>query len=155
MITKLLAALGLNRFALGAYVLLLMVVAALWFSFQHEHHRAGVEQTRADQATRDWAAMRDAITGPTGWRAAYNRLEAVREAEAKKAAALLAQASAQRAALTSDAFDQGYAAGRAVGRKSSGAPNAMPIPSPARPAGGVRDASDDFAASWSRGAYRP
>lgn len=137
-------------------VLGLMAVAWLWFHGQHETRRADRETARADKATADWSAMRDAIVNPkTGWQAAYARLQALRSAEAQASAESMNRAAEAKASASSDAFNQGYAAGRVAGRKTCGAPNATPAPVGVSRPVGVRDPSDDFAGAWAHGSYRP
>lgn len=91
-----------------------------------------------------------------GWVDAYGRCEAARAHENGLAGLNVTIESALRDQAASDAFDQGYAAGKAVGRKQAGAADAK-TPDPGAAAGphpgadSVRDPTDDFSAGWGHG----
>lgn len=112
-------------------------------------------------------ALASAIDGPSGlkarlkvmtgdrdaWRRADQDCEAQRRVESGRAAGGVTAASETKARASSDAFDQGYAAGRVAGRKTCGGSNATTSPDTGRSsADGLRDDGPDFADAWRRGA---
>lgn len=108
-----------------------------------------------------WVARLEAANRDRdGWTAANARCEALRRTEAGAAADLVAEAADGRARASAGAFEQGYAAGRAVGRRScTGGTDAKTADDAGDPVGDlverVRHDGDDFAAAWKRGAYQP
>lgn len=90
-----------------------------------------------------------------GWKNARNACEDQRKVERDQRSDAINKAEDDKTGARSDAFDQGYSAGRAVGRKQCGA-NREDLPKTAGPGpaagvGGVRDLSED----WNAAAYRP
>jgi hypothetical protein len=83
-----------------------------------------------------------------GWEAAYKRLEAARQDDAKAAAAAAAARADEQARQCRAAYQSGVTAGRALGPRGSNDPNPSPAPGVAGP-DGLRD---DLAASWRSGA---
>jgi len=105
----------------------------------------------------NWRAMK---ADRDAWSAAWKALQLARDTEAVKASQAVSAASAAKTEASSDAFDNGYAAGRAVGHNSCGATNAKATPGASGAAstsqsGGVWDAGTDFRAQWQHGAYVP
>ncbi|MBU0801688.1 MAG: hypothetical protein KKA05_11900 [Alphaproteobacteria bacterium] len=117
------------------------------------------DEARADRdrINRNLAVM----TGTKdAWKKAQQDCEAQRRAENQRAADEVSSKSDRRTAGESRAFDNGFAAGRAAGRKSCGAPNApsTPVPDP-RPKPGPGSVRQDQQAGpdpvFGSGAYRP
>lgn len=92
-----------------------------------------------------------------GWVAAHARCEAARKREAELAAQKVTDASQRRVEAQSDAFNNGYSAGRVAGRKTCGVPDAKPDLRPFdRPAaGGVQPTGQGDPIFGGDGAYRP
>lgn len=130
-------------------------------------HRApwGLEAKRAklarqiDDPVTGLRAQVHAMTGDRdAWKAAEGRCAAARRKENAEASDAVETASDARARANGSAFNQGYAAGRAVGLQTCGAsrdPEAHPSPDGGPVAGVVRDDGTDLAAAFERGAYRP
>lgn len=94
------------------------------------------------------------------WLGAYDKCEAKRLDEQSDAADAVTRASDQRAAASGAAFNQGYAAGRAVGlqrcggnhaSQENGDPGSSGVPGP----GGLRDGETDLSGLFGSGAYKP
>lgn len=137
----------------------LLVLALGFQSIRLDHAKHDLASARQLAATNaaNWKAMRDAITGPGGWKAQYAALQARREREGELARDAVSLASTARLSAADRSFDQGYAAGRALCRPSPGGSNAeSPVAAPSPGPGRVSDPSDDLAALWRNSApYRP
>lgn len=92
-----------------------------------------------------------------GWREAEKRCGRLRIKERDARADAIATAGDEKAAAASGGFEQGYAAGRAVGLKQCGGARAQTDRSrpSGGPAGGVPDNETDFGAAFNRRAYSP
>lgn len=117
-------------------------------------------RVQRDEALSDVAHWKGQASGWNAayeaWRAANGRCEAARAKEALKASEAVTAASERRIGAQSDAFNNGYSAGRVAGRKTCGVPDAKPDPHPARPAvGGVQPAGQADPIFGGDGAYRP
>lgn len=151
--------------ALGGASLLVISGAAGALAWEHRTPW-GLEAKRAQ--------LEDQIEAPiTGWKARlhateaqrdnwfslYKKCENARSKEQSDAADAVTRASDQRAAASSAAFNQGYAAGRAVGlqrcggnlasQENSSDPGGVPGP------GGLRDGETDLSSLFGVGSYQP
>lgn len=165
MLTALLAMSPVRRLAvslIGAGVLMALGAAGATFV----EHRApwGLEAKRAklalqiDEPVKGYRARLHWMTADRDeWHRATDRCEAKRKSENTEAANAVSTASDDRARANGSAFNQGYAAGRAVGLQQCGASDANPNPVPgAAPSpDGLRHDGTDLAASFGSGAYRP
>lgn len=99
---------------------------------------------------------RDLVIGPRGWKAAYEKLNLRRLQDNADTARIIERGAASQSRASSSAFNQGYAAGRAVRLRTQGATNETPSTSGPAAVGGVRneDPGDDLAAVFRERAYR-
>lgn len=142
---------------LAPYAAIALAGAVAWHCAPILGPAATMARINAEKA--DWkAAAEDWQYTAETWQAATARCEGARDAEHDKAAKAVEQASEQRAVAVSSAFDQGWAAGRAVGRRQCGVTNnaqvLAPIPDDGSSPGSLRDGAD-LSEAFGRGAYRP
>lgn len=92
------------------------------------------------------------------WKKSDEDAEGTRTKANQDAADAISKASSTHDQSADVAFNSGYAAGNAVGRKTCGAPNAIPsiVPGGQPAADGVRvDPADDLSGFLAAGAYKP
>lgn len=140
--------------------------AALAIAVEHrapwglEAKRAKLEQAIENPENGWRLQVRSMTASRDEWRDAEKRCAAKRRDENTDAASAVTTASDGRARANSSAFNQGYAAGRAVGLQQCGA-NRAEEQNPRAGDGGepgadrLRDGGEDLAAAFGAGAYRP
>lgn len=146
----------LAALAVGA-VVLVSAGAAGWDRMPVIGPHAKISGLRADvKREQDLVAKR---TGEReAWKAADKACEDQRIRERDQRGTAVGKAEDDKTGARSDAFDQGYAAGRVAGRRQCGATNATDPLSGSKPPGpsagpvGVRN---DLSDSWNAGAYVP
>lgn len=151
--------------ALGGSLALIAVGAGATIAWEHkapwglEAKRAALEARIQDPVTGYVARLKQAEDAATGWESAYRACEDTRQKEAGDAADAVSRASEIREASNGAAFNQGYAAGRAVGLKRCGgniAPEENPSPGPGPVAGdGGLSNGTDLSTLFGAGAYVP
>lgn len=158
---------GLQSAVIGAGAVVLVALGAAGALFWENRTPWGLEAKRAEleraieTPETGWRdSYRAAEDGRLQWMAATDLCETQREKEQSEAADAVTRASEQRATAASAAFNQGYAAGRAVGLQQCGATPNAPEDDLGRPGGlpgpvGLRDGQTDLSALFGAGAYRP
>ena len=152
--------------ALGGSAVLIAAGAAGTIAWEHlspwglEAKRAQLEE-RIEAPITGWKArLHQTEVSRDGWKSAAGQCEAQRLKEQSDAADAVTRASDQRAAASGAAFNQGYAAGRAVGLQRCGGnlasqQNGDHGPRRGSGPGGLRDGETDLSGLFGSGAYKP
>lgn len=147
---------------IGLWALPYLIVFAVGFVAAQAYERKapwGLKAQRDDalvelgdvrQARDDWKKNRD------GWKDYATKVLEPEIVACRDAAGTRVETdSAARETASSRAFDNGFAAGRAAGRRSCGATDATPDPAGLSGAGGVQHDGETLAGRWSQRAYQP
>lgn len=133
----------------------LMGVAAAEF---HEHKAPWGLEARRLGLLKELGEWRDASDAwqknRDGWYNYAKRLEAARTERNDDAADDVGRCTAAQGALTKQAFDNGYFAGRVAGRKSCGATNATPDPAGMPGDRGLQPDGPTLSRDWAGRAYQ-